>query len=285
MKEMILSICSITYNHAEFVQRTLDGFINQDIPFPYEIIIADDASTDGTQEILMNFQKRFPSIVKLILHPANIGVTRNFKSAIDACTGKYIAICEGDDYWTDNKKIITQVNLLESRPDLVISFHRVKILYHNIEPFEFDDYNKLTKEISTVEDLIKGNFIHTPTCVYRNGLFGKYPEAFLEYKFADWPVHLLNAQYGNIHFIDKEMAVYRVYGKGTWSAKSTIFKVLHTLDFLSNAYKLYQPRLHPLFMKSKRNYCKYLIKLLLRNKEYKSLFAKIPLIARWYLIK
>lgn len=282
---MILSICTITYNHGPFLEQALSSFFRQEIDFDFEVIISDDASTDNTVEILKAWQQRYPEIIRLILHEKNQGVTRNFKTALDACTGKYVALCEGDDYWTDPKKLSKQVAILEAHPEISISFHRADLEFYKIEPFPFDDINASTKPISRFEDLVRGNFIHTPTCVYRNHLFGKYPEALLKYKFGDWPLHLLNAQYGGIHFLDETMAVYRIYSQGTWSARSMAYKVENTITFLHEVWQYFDRKYESLFRASKRNYIRYLVKILLRSGDYSALLKKMPSLIRSYFEK
>lgn len=279
---MLLSICSITYNQSSFVRETLNGFIKQNIAHPYEIVIADDASTDGTQEILREFEKMYPDKVRLILQPVNIGVTKNFKCAIEACKGKYVALCEGDDYWTDPLKLSKQIQVLESDPSIAISFHRTRIVFQG-QQFPFDDYNKNTRQITTFHDLIRGNYIHTPSCVYRNGLFNRYPDGLLKFKFGDWPLHLLNAQKGSIHFLNQEMAVYRVYDKGTWGTRSTIYKVENTIRFLDGAASFYDKKYWKEFRNSKRRYCRYLVKLYARDSNFIGLLKRSPSIIKWYL--
>src|SRR5690606_11410501 len=125
---MDLSIWCITYNHEKFIKQTLDGFLKQEIDASVEIVISDDASTDGTREILKQYAARFPEKIRLILHEKNIGMMRNFTSTLHECKGKYIALCEGDDYWTDSKKLKKQYDFLISNPDFSICAHRVLYL-------------------------------------------------------------------------------------------------------------------------------------------------------------
>lgn len=265
---MKVSICTITYNHEKYIQQALDSFLMQQTNFPFEIVISDDYSTDGTRDILKRYQAKYPEQIRILLQPENIGMIPNFKAAIDACKGDYVALCEGDDYWIDINKLTKQVAILDSNPSFAICFHKAKLLFDGIPPFDFPDINEKTKKVSTIFDLINGNFMHTPTVMYRNYLFGKYPENFLKYKFGDWPLHLLNAEKGDIYFLPEELAVYRISSSGAWSSKSIISKIEYTIKFLSEIQLDFDKKYHAAFNDSIKKYYQYLIKLKFKNKEF-----------------
>ena len=128
----MVSICSTTYNHAQYIKQCLDGFLMQQVNFKYEILIHDDASTDGTDNIIREYAKKYPDIIKPLYEEENQYRTNNPKGMaywnFSRAKGKYIAICEGDDYWIDPVKLQKQVDLLESRPELALCFHRAKII-------------------------------------------------------------------------------------------------------------------------------------------------------------
>lgn len=279
---MKLSVCSITYNHGKFIRQALDSILAQCVSFDYEIVIADDCSTDDTRTILNEYSERFPGVIRLILHEKNVGVTHNFKSVLDEARGQYVALCEGDDYWIDVNKLQRQVDFLDKHPDHSICFHKAKIDFFEVEPFPFKDYNEHTPETTSIHDLIKGNYIHTPTVVYRNHLFGKYPESFLNLKFGDWPLHLLNAQYGKIHFIPEELGAYRVYANGVWSLKSLKSRIKIAIQFLADAQRYFPSRYKNEFRQSRRNYTKYLVKQYFHRSELSNLFVDLPQILKWY---
>jgi glycosyltransferase involved in cell wall biosynthesis len=267
---MKVSICTITYNHGSYIKEAIESFLNQKTDFEYEIIISDDCSTDNTLDIIESYALKNPGKFRIIKHDQNIGMIPNFKEAIDACRGDYVAICEGDDYWIDMNKLQRQVDILDSHPEYSICFHKARLLFDRVEPFDFGDINAVTKEVSSFTDLVNGNYIHTPTVVYRNHLFGKYPEKFLKYKFGDWPLHLLNAEKGNIYFIPEELAVYRITNAGAWSSKSRIHKIGYTLNFLKEIRDDFSATYRSSFNRSIKNYFRYLIKLLISDKNFKT---------------
>lgn len=206
--------------------------------FSIEIVIGDDNSSDGTPDVLMNYAREHPNIIKLNLRNirgSGIPGKQNFITTLEMCTGEYIALCDGDDYWTDPYKLQKQVDFLEANPDFSICFHKATICYEKgVTPF-YPDINKETKAITTLEDIVKGNYIHTPTVVFRNNLKGKLPTWFKDAYPGDWPLHILNATYGKIKFIPEEMATYRVHRGGIHSmsdGQKISIKGIPTLRFL-----------------------------------------------------
>ena len=111
----LVSVCCVTYNHADFIKQTLEGFVTQKTNFPFEVIIADDCSTDGQQDIIKEYAKKYPDIIKPIFHSHNTGSYQNLLDAASACKGKYVAMCDGDDYWTDENKLQKQADFIDRK--------------------------------------------------------------------------------------------------------------------------------------------------------------------------
>ena len=130
-EEILVSICCITYNQKNYIRDTLEGFVSQKTNFSYEVLIHDDASTDGTADIIREYARRYPEKMKPILQLENqyakglynVSGTYNFPRA----RGRYIAMCEGDDYWTDRYKLQRQVDFMEAHPDCSLVFHSARI--------------------------------------------------------------------------------------------------------------------------------------------------------------
>lgn len=114
---MLLSVGILTYNQEKYIRQCLDSVLMQEVDFDYEIIVGDDASTDGTQKILRDYAERYPNKFVLLLGEKNEGISMNYKKVLEVCKGRYIALCEGDDYWTDTYKLQKQVDFLEIHPD------------------------------------------------------------------------------------------------------------------------------------------------------------------------
>ena len=112
-----ISVYMITFNQKEYIGRAIDSVLGQKTSFSFELVIGEDCSTDGTREIVLKYQKRYPDIIRVVTSKKNVGMHKNSVRTIEACRGKYIAFCEGDDYWHDLKKLQKQCQYLESHPE------------------------------------------------------------------------------------------------------------------------------------------------------------------------
>lgn len=214
----------ITYNHEKFIREAIDGVLMQETNFEYEFIIANDCSTDNTDIVIQGCTNKHPmkNSIKYLNHKENKGIMLNFISALQLCNGKYIALCEGDDYWTDPSKLQKQVDFLENNSDFTICFHNAKKLIQETGDDSDVFFTNPTKDVYTIIDIIKKNFIPTLTCIYRNNLFKKLPDWYYDAFPGDWPLHILNAQFGKIKYIDEIMAVYRIHEGGSVSMGKTL---------------------------------------------------------------
>jgi len=241
--DLKVSIFMTTYNHASFIGQAIEGVMMQETDFSIKLFIGEDCSTDGTREICQHYKSRYPEKIELILREKNLGANANSPEIYEKCFsyGSYTAMCEGDDYWTDKTKLQKQIDFLEANPDFAICFHPVKAVY---EDGVKDSYlsNLDQKEITTFEDLALGNYIHTPSCVFRNGLFGKFPDWVYQSPVGDWVLHLLNAQYGKIKFLKDTMAIYRIHDGGAWSTEKNISKYQKWIEVVESCRKHFAPR-------------------------------------------
>jgi glycosyltransferase involved in cell wall biosynthesis len=210
-----VSVAMITYNHEEFIAKALDSVLMQRTNFDYEIVIGEDCSTDNTRNIIIDYQKRHPDKFRLLLNEKNLGMHRNAAQVHHACKGEYIALLEGDDYWTSPHKLQKQVDFLESHPECAICFHNVTEVYKDGSR-ESHSFHNNQKAFSTVEDLLPGNFIPTPSTMFRNGLVTELPEWWFSLQMGDWPLHILNARHGKIGYINEVMAVHLNHPAGVW---------------------------------------------------------------------
>lgn len=208
-----LSVITITYNHEKYIQQTLDSIISQATNFEFELIIADDASTDNTAAIITTYQKKYPHIIRAILRKSNVGVQKNFKDAIIQAKGKYIAMCEGDDYWLDDSKLQQQIDFLDNNPDYALCFHPVRVFFEGSEDDEYVYPSKSDTFSLDIKGLLQRNYIQTNSVVYRKRDYANLAEDILP---LDWYLHLYHAQFGKIGLIDKVMAAYRRHPGGLW---------------------------------------------------------------------
>jgi glycosyltransferase involved in cell wall biosynthesis len=230
----IISVIMITYGHEQFIEQAINGVLMQECDFEVELIIANDGSPDQTDKVIQNVLENHPkaSWIKYIKHEKNLGMMPNFIFAKQQCKGEFVAMCEGDDYWTDPLKLQKQVDFLEANPDYVLCFHNVEVLQDGV--IKEDTITAKVPETTTINDLAKGNFIHTCSVVYRNNLFSEFPPYFNESPVGDYFLHLLNARYGKIKCFEEIMGVYRVHGTSVWSSKTQKERELLWVPFLEN---------------------------------------------------
>ena len=248
MNKPVVSIVIITYSHEKYIEEAINGVLIQNCNFDIELIIANDCSRDSTDKIIKNIIKtneKAAQIIKYFNHEKNIGMMPNFIYAMEQCKGKYIALCEGDDYWTNPLKLQKQVDFLEANKDFVMCFHQVNSLFKNNKiSINTDTFSENNEATFTIENLAQRNFISTPSVVFRNNIV-KFPDWYLISPVGDYVLWMLLSDYGKIKYLPNNMAVYRV-GVGTWSRQNTItinekwIKVLKLLEahFTNNAIVL-----------------------------------------------
>ena len=217
-----VQIICITYKHEKFIAQALDSILMQKTNFQFEIIVSEDCSPDRTRDIVKLYQKRYPRIIKPIYQEQNVGAMANFRTALEAVSAKFVALCEGDDYWLDKFKLQKQVDALQNNSDCAVCCHPVMIRWEDKSHVDEIFPNRegfINKKIFTFEDLKRKNFIQTNSVMYRWGIFRKdlsalFPSDILP---GDWLLHLLHATLGNILFLDDVMAVYRKWAGGLWA--------------------------------------------------------------------
>ncbi len=208
-----VSVSMRAYNHEKFIARAIESVLAQNVNFDYEIVIGEDCSPDNTRKIVINFQKRYPDKIRLLLPGKNIGRRKNFIQTLKACRGKYVALLDGDDYWSAPHKLQKQVDFLDSHSACSSCFHKVNKVNENGIETPPRRKRKL-KPMLTMEDLLRRNFIQTCSVVFRNGLFDEFPKWLNHLFFLDWPLHIMNTQHGDIGYIDEVMGAFRTYSGG-----------------------------------------------------------------------
>ncbi|WP_321334247.1 glycosyltransferase [uncultured Bacteroides sp.] len=214
-----VSVLMLTYNQERYIEKAIRSVMRQETDFPFELIIGNDASNDETGAICRAWQDNYLDRIVLLNNEQNVGFQQNFIQSYAHCRGTYVAICEGDDFWTNRHKLQRQVDFLDAHPDYSTCFHRV------INYFQDKGTKSLSnggqKEDTTILDLARSNYISNVSALFRRGLFGELPEWFSRVSTYDYAIHLLNAQYGKIHYMKTPMAVYRQHRSAIWSEAGT----------------------------------------------------------------
>lgn len=209
----VVSVICISFNQEKYITQALDGFVMQKTDFVFEVIIADDSSSDDTPRIIDEYARKYPDIIKPILRKKNLGPQANFVDALKKGSGNYIAICEGDDFWTDPFKLQKQVDFLDSHKSSSLVFHPVRVFFENHEQEDTIFPKTTDARMFTVSNLLKNNFIQTNSVMYRRI---SYDAISLDVMPFDWYLHLFHAKGGKIGFINEVMSAYRRHVGGIW---------------------------------------------------------------------
>lgn len=241
--DVMVSVCCLTYNHKKYIRHCLDGFIMQKTNFKFEVLIHDDASTDGTQDIIKEYEEKYPDIIKPIYQTENqyskhIGINRTFQ--YPRVTGKYIALCEGDDYWSDPNKLQKQFDAMEKNPNCIVSVHKVRHIYEdgritkNVQPsiclqdgiITSNEYLKIVGEKLFYPFQTSSYFF----CSYvLNEIINNRPTFMKVSPSGDTSLMLYLVNIGDIYYIDEEMSYYRLFSQGSFTSASCENTTLYLL--------------------------------------------------------
>ncbi len=237
----LLSIVCLAYNHADFIRDTLDGFIGQQTDFPFEVIVHDDASTDGTAAIIAEYAARYPNVIRPIYQRENQyqkGVP--FSTALFAqAGGKYIAYCEGDDYWTDPRKLQLQVDFLEAHRDYVMTYHDA-FMFNSQGVVRSPHLQGRLRRDASARDLKRARSVSTLTVCFRNLIHELPPELHgVEVLDICW-WSLLGAHGKGKFMAEIEPAAYRVHEGGIFSMRSSKQRIQMTMHAYYCLARYYQ---------------------------------------------
>lgn len=218
-----VSVCMIAYKHETFVAQAIESVLNQQVDFDLELVIGEDKGPDGTRAICERYAAQ-DARVRLLPSDRNHGVMANFRRTLAACEGDYVAVCEGDDYWTDVHKLSKQVATLEARPDFAGSAHQSLVVSAGAPSRPFRE--SVPAEIG-IDDLLGGRLFHTASVLFRRPVL----ETFLpapDVLSADRLLNLCIAFHGKIHYSDEAMCAYRIHGAGM-SSNATVAQMRRDL--------------------------------------------------------
>lgn len=222
MEDILVSVNCITYNHEKYIADAIESFLMQKTSFKFEIIINDDASTDGTADIIRDYERRYPDLIKPTYQEENqyskgISVSQiNHKRS----KGKYIALCEGDDFWTDPHKLQKQVDYLEKHPECSLVFHAASVV--NADKTATGTIAKMpgeSRKIQMDEIALKAEPLYMPTAseMYRKSTMDNPPKWFLDASIGDFPLALIIGNSGYFYYMNEIMSVYRIGVSGSWT--------------------------------------------------------------------
>lgn len=288
--KIMVSICCLAYNHEKYIRKALEGFINQKTNFKYEILIHDDASTDKTADIIKEYEKKYPDLVKPIYQRQNqysqkVKITWTYQ--YPRVKGKYIALCEGDDFWIDENKLQKQFDSLEKYDNCSFSTHISKILDGDSEN-ELGEYPNQSWNIQAgviqKDDFVKTLFGEHPYPFQTSCYFfrSKYieeitkntPEFLEKADVGDYPLMRFLASKGDVYYIPEIMSCYRFRTPGSWSQNRNLVtkkEIVHLECNISTSY-MYNEYTNFIYNDVIKSYILELnFQLLIYEKNYKEL--------------
>ena len=241
-KNPLVSVHMITYNHETYIAQAIEGVLIQETDFPIELIVGEDCSTDRTRGIVFDYQRKHPDMIRIITSDKNVGAPKNGLRIYKACRGKYIAICEGDDYWTDPYKLQKQVDFLEANPDYGLVHTEYDELINKTGRRILNQHSRKSGHIpqgDVYEQLLYANFIATCSVCLRKDLIVRYVDhVFLQQSIiqGDFFIWLEVAQRSKVGYINESTATYRVLEASASNSKDPQY----LYDFILSAWKMKQ---------------------------------------------
>ncbi len=234
-----LSVVVLTYNHEKFLRQALDSVLMQEVDFDYEVIVGEDCSPDGTRSIVQAYEQQYPDRLRPIYQPHNVGMGTNFRHCLEACRSEYIALLEGDDYWTDTRKLHKQVAWLEANPSFSLCFHPVADQYEDgSRPIGVP--RQFTKDVYTFDDFLLPIYtvVSTGSIVLRN-MLPTWPAWLFTVKPIDFPLVVLFAELGKAKLLPDVMGVYRIHSDGIWSGTARHLNIQSFLQMYEQLWRHY----------------------------------------------
>lgn len=253
-----VSICCITYNHGRYIGETIESFLNQNFPYPFEIIVSDDRSSDNTVSILNSYNAKFPNLIKFHVNDLNLGMMQNFTQVFKYAKGEYIAYCDGDDFWTDPDKLKRQVEILDENKDLSFVFHDVSIVDETGRETGVLSKGRITEFLSSCVISSKSvigaplRIVHANALLFHRKSLGdmSYLNFFKDSPAPDFTLVTLLASQGDGYYINKKMSAYRKHTNSVSNTRENDKKLLYRFKhFYTKLDEYFSNRFHSEFLK------------------------------------
>jgi glycosyltransferase involved in cell wall biosynthesis len=228
---MKATVLLVTYNHAAYIAQALDSVLGQVTDFPFEIVISEDCSTDGTRQIIERYAEHHPGRIRLLLSEHNRNDNEVIARGIRSAAGEFVAYLDGDDWWTARHKLQAQVGFLESHPACVMCYHSVLRVYEDGARPSHPSLPPGPRNPMTVEDVLVRYHVNSCSIAFRRSQVPELPDWYYSADLADWALALLLSTRGDIGYLDDVMAAYRIHGRGVWSGVTQVQRIEARLRF------------------------------------------------------
>lgn len=268
----VVSVGMLAYRHAEFIGQAIESVVNQKCNFPFELVIGEDRSPDGTLDVILEYQRRYPQFIRVLTSDLNVGMHANSTRCLNAARGEFMAYCEGDDYWCDPEKLSRQVAVMRSFPECSLVFHAA---------FAEDAESMSRKLISkwspyprffTAEEIILGDGGLIPTAsmmLRRKSIVAGLPSWAVDAVVPDYALALWCILQGRVAYIERPMSVYRTNVAASWS-KRHLPELSYRLEHARRVEDMFEG-----FLKDARSrYRKEAARMV--SKYYSDAFVRIP---------
>ena len=214
---MRVSILIKAYNHEPFIARAIESVLAQETDVAYEIVVGEDCSTDRTRDVLRDVRDRHPERIRVLLRERNLGNIRNFTDTLSACTGEYVALLDGDDYWTSAHKLQRQVAFLDAHPEFSSCACNAAVVDASGETVIGTYCPDERSQAIPLRRMLISDPVPTSTVMFRRRLIGEFPAWYSTIMMGDWPLLVLLLQHGDLWYEAQIAAVHRVHAGGLWS--------------------------------------------------------------------
>ena len=251
---MKINVILITYNHANYIYQTLESILMQETEHEVEIIVADDCSPDNTVEIIKEYEDKTSFTFTYLQKEHNVGYNKNYQQAFAACTGDYIAIMEGDDYWIKPDHLQNHIDHLERLSNASMSYNRHLRLFIDQKREEIFDWEGSDDyEYVTTEQLALGNRIgNLSCCVFRGEHIRNLDPKLFDMEIADWMLGMYMGQFGPLLYLKEVTSAYRIHDNGQWSRMDEKEQFVRVIEFIDKYNKYFDYKYTEPFTKHRR---------------------------------
>src|ERR1017187_8487450 len=246
--EPTVSVLMLTYNHESYLAKAIESVLQQTTKYRFELIIGEDCSTDKTRRIALEYQRRHPETIRVIYSESNVGAYSNGARLNQCSRGRYVAFCEGDDYWTSSTKLEKQVELLEANPDCCMCAAKSEIR-QTVDGV--DTYIKtlegLPQERITLLDFHEKTYLHTSTYVIRRSALGEAFKWADRIKMSDTSLRYILTDMSPCIFLAEVVSVYRITGSRIWTMLNESEKRSQHLELYESLYEHFEKRYRRIF--------------------------------------